>query len=113
MKINDQNSFNEYLANTINSEPSEHYNSDGNSARAVVSRMKKGFLYSLWFECKEVAYDIKLMFTYEWEGVNTPIAWFIRLLSLPFLVWLVPFTRTYGRYKLAIKEYKKEYESQK
>ena len=105
--------FNEWLDDRLNESVGEHYDPNGNSARAVVCRRKKGLINSIWYECKSVVSDIKFMFTYEWDGFNTKIGWFIQLFLLPVMIWFLPFTRTYGRYKSAIKDYKSEYSEAK
>lgn len=106
--------FNNYLHEQITKPVSDWYDPHGNSARAVVSRMKKkGVTHSFIWECGQVRSDVKYFLTGEFKGFDTPIVWFLTLLFMPVLLPAAPFIRTYTRYRSAINEYKWEYEQHK
>lgn len=101
--------FESWLRQELDKEVSDYYDPNGNSARAVVIRKRKGWAYSLNYEFKEVIQDIKTLFTYYWKGFNTPIVWFLQAALIPVLITCGPFVRTHSRYKRAINEYKFAY----
>lgn len=106
--------FEEYLHQELNKDHVQyHYDPEGNSSCAVVSRMKGSVVKAFLWECKQVWRDIKYTVTQEFEGFGTPVGWFIQVLLLPILAPTVPFWRTYTRYKEAIDDYKKYYETGK
>lgn len=106
--------FNEWLDCKLKEKTNfDFYDPNGNSPRAVVSRMKSGYIKSLTWECKEIAKDVKYIFTDAWEGFDTPISWFVQVLTLPILILIAPFARTYSRHKRAIGEYVEMFNNQK
>ena len=106
--------FEEYLHQELNKDHGQqHYDPEGNSSCAIVSRMKESVVKAFLWECKQVWKDIKYTVTQEFEGFGTPVGWFIQVLLLPVLAPTVPFWRTYTRYKSAIKDYRKCYDSSK
>lgn len=106
-------SFEEYLEIEITKPIGDHYDPNGNSARATVYRMhKKGILSALKHEVKEVSKDVKAFFTVDFEGFDTSIGWFLQFVLLPIMIPLAPFARTYTRYKSARSEYYYQYQTE-
>tara|TARA_B100001105_G_scaffold124157_1_gene99520 strand:- start:4027 stop:4467 length:441 start_codon:yes stop_codon:yes gene_type:complete len=108
-RIAKPDTFEEYLHQELNKDHGQHYDPEGNSSCAIVSRMKDSVVKSFLWECKQVWKDIKYTVTQEFDGFGTPVGWFIQVLLLPILAPTVPFWRTYTRYKEAINDYKKYY----
>ena len=81
---------------------------EGNSPRSVVLRWKVNYRKVLKFECKELYRDIKC-FLRDWDGIETHLLWFINLITLPLLLPVIPFVRSYFRYKEALKDFRKDY----
>lgn len=103
--------FEDYLNRKICEPVNDWYNPDGNSPRAVVTRMRRsGYISALKWELRDLAGDIKYFFTKEFKGVYTPVAWFVQLGLLPFLIPVVPFIRVRSRYRHALDEYQQSYE---
>lgn len=104
--------FNKYLDDRLSEPDGDMFNPEGNSAKAVVKRMRKGCWYAFKYECKEVRRDLIYFYTKDFDGLNTPIVWFINAVIYPPLLPLIPIIRTYTRYRRAIKDYKDSYELQ-
>ncbi|EFP9527555.1 hypothetical protein HLP44_000676 [Shigella sonnei] len=99
----------EYINECLNKPPSDEFEPDGSSPRAVIERMRnKGVLSSVKWEIKE-SYRVIKETLYEFDGFNTPIGYFLFFITLPLWVFPFPLLRTYFRYKNAIKAYKKDY----
>lgn len=100
--------FEDWLEDKMNDELPEWFKPDGNSKHAVMLRMRESKWKALKWEfvqvCNDVKYEIK-----SFDGFNTPIGWFVQMLLLPVIFPLVPFVRTYTRYKEALDEYKENY----
>lgn len=105
-------SFEDWLDDRLAEEQPEWYDPEGNSAHAVVTRMRNSYTSALRYECKEVLRDIEYMLFEEFDGFETPIGWFVQLLLLPFLLPFIPFIRTYFRHRRALKDFKDSYLSQ-
>lgn len=104
--------FDEYVENEITKPTVDWYDPDGNSSRAVVTRMKKkGSLIAIRWEIHQLISEMKYSLTNDFDGWNTPIGFVVQLLILPVLLPLSPFIRTYTRYKGAINDYKREYKN--
>jgi len=102
--------FDEYVENEITKPTVDWYNPDGNSSRAVVTRMKKkGLLVAVGWEIHQLIGELKYSITHDFDGWNTPIGFIFQLLILPVLLPFSPFIRTYTRYKSAISDYKRDY----
>lgn len=105
-------SFDEYVENEITKPATVWFDPDGNSSRAVVTRMKKkGLLVAIRWETHELISEMKYSLTHDFDGLNTPIGFIIQLTLLPVLLPFSPFIRTYTRYKSAINDYKREYKN--
>lgn len=103
--------FNKYLNDKLSEPDTDMFDPEGNSARAVVKRMRKGCWYAFKYECKEVWTDLIYFYTKEFDGLNTTLVWFINAIVYPPLLPVIPLIRTYTRYRRAIKDYRDYYES--
>jgi hypothetical protein len=102
--------FEDYLNHKISAPVGEWYDPNGNSPRAVVTRMRRdGYFAALKWELKDLAGGVKYFLTKEFKGVYTPVVWFLQLATAPFLLPVVPFTRTRYRYRRALEEYRRGY----
>ena len=105
-------SFEEYLTEKLSEPTGDWYDSDGNSTRATVVRMRDGGYFSaLKWEFFAIAGDIKYFLTKEFKGIETPVIWFVQFLFIPVICPVVLFTRTSSRYKDAIAEYRRDYDA--
>ncbi|AUR88248.1 TMhelix containing protein [Vibrio phage 1.111.B._10N.286.45.E6] len=102
--------FEEYLACELNKDVGAHFDENGNSSMAVVLRMNRSVFSAFAWECGQVYGDIKYTVMNDFKGFGTPIGWFVQVALLPILAPILPFLRTYTRYKSAIDEYKEYYE---
>ena len=101
--------FKEWLENRLKETPSKHYDPNGNSSRAVVSRGKwKEILYQYKKYPKSVVYEIK-----SFRGLDTPISYFINLVIILLLSPIVPIIWSYYSYNNAIEEFKHIFETEK
>ena len=101
--------FKEWLENKLKESPGSHYNPNGNSSRAVVSRGRwKEILYQYKKYPKSVVYEIK-----SFRGFDTPIIYFINLVIILLLSPIIPIIWSYYSYKQAIEEYKHIFETKK
>ena len=100
--------FEDYLKEQLNKPKPEWFDPDGNSPRATVMRGKLG---TLKYEFKKLLPSLKSDLVYFWDGIDTPISYFIQVLLLPFIFPFLPFLRAYYSWQRAIKEYKEEYKS--
>lgn len=99
-------SFEDYLQQQLNKEKPEWFDPDGNSPRAVVMRGKIGTLKR---EFKTLLPSLKSDLAYFWDGVDTPISYFLQVLILPFILPFLPFLRAHHSWTRAIRTYKEEY----
>ena len=105
-------SFEEYLTDRLSDPTGDWYDSDGNSTRATVVRMRDGgYLSALKWEFFALSGDIKYFLTKEFKGIETPVIWFVQFLFIPVICPVVLFTRTSSRYKEAIAEYRRDYDA--
>lgn len=79
-----------------------------NSARSVVNRMRIGVLTSLKWEFKLYFHNYYETYT-DWDGIDTPLSWFIFILLSPITFLTLPFITFLIRYKSAISLYRDEY----
>lgn len=101
--------FRKWLENKLKESPGRHYNPNGNSSKAVVSRGRwKEILYQYKEYPKSVVYEIK-----SFDGLNTPIVYFINLVIILLLSPIIPILWGYQSYKRAIEEYKYTFESER
>ena len=100
--------FEEYLQQQLEKPAPEWFEPDGNSVRATVMRGKGG---TLKYEFKRLLPSLKSDLVYFWDGIDTPISYFLQVLILPFILPLLPFLRAWYSYKKAINTYKAEYKS--
>lgn len=83
-----------------------YYNPNGNSSRAVMCRtLTQEFI----IQCKDLFPSLYSDIKYCWNGWSTSIDDVLKILLLPFIFWLLPFTRTYGVRKRAMNNYKRGY----
>jgi hypothetical protein len=102
-------SFKEYLKNELEKPVSSFYSPDGNSARAVVVR---GLCGEVIWQYK--AYPARLTEALKgFDGLETPIGWFIGLPVMVILSPVLPITGAYNWHRKSIGEYKKSYERSK
>ncbi len=101
--------FKEWLENKLKESPGSHYNPNGNSSRAVVSRGRwKEIFYQYREYPKSVVYEIK-----SFRGLNTPIIYFINLVIILLFSPIIPIIWSYYSYDRAIKEFEDTFESEK
>ena len=94
--------FKEYLKMEIEKPVPEYYSQDGNSCRAVVVR---GFYREVVWQYKK--YPTRLLGVLkDFDGLETPIGWFIQLPIMIALSPVVPVITANYRYKTSINEYK-------
>lgn len=104
--------FEEYLQQELNKPDTEWFDPDGDSARAVVKRMKESKWEAYKWEWRPFWEDTKYFFTDDFEGFDTPVSWFV---ALPVnLIGTVMFpismaVRCIMRYKIALSDYKDSY----
>jgi hypothetical protein len=104
--------FDEYIENEITKPTADWYDPNGNSSRAVVTRMKKkGLLVAIGWEIPQLINEMKYSVMHDFDGWNTPIGFVFQLLILPLLFPFSPFIRTYTRYKRAVNDYRQEYKN--
>ena len=102
--------FKEYLKAELEKPVNnEYYTPNGNSARAVVVR---GFFGEVVWQYKEFPSRL-LRALKEFDGLETPLGWFIQLPLMLVLSPVLPITGAYNWYKKSIGEYKKRYERTK
>lgn len=101
--------FKKWLENKLKESPGRHYNPNGNSSRAVVSRGKwKEILYQYKDYPKSVIYEIK-----SFNGFDTPIIYFINLIIILLFSPIIPIIWGYSSYSKAIEEFKHTFENEK
>ena len=101
--------FKKWLENKLKEYPGSHYNVNGNSSRAVVSRGRwKEILYQYKDYPKSAVYEIK-----SFRGFDTPIIYFINLVIILLLSPIIPIIWGYYSYNQAIEEYKHIFETEK
>ena len=101
--------FEEWLENRLKEFPGNHYNPNGNSSRAVVSRGRwKELIYQYKEYPKSAIYEIK-----SFKGLDTPIIYFINLIVILLLSPIVPIVWSYYSYNSAIEEFKHIFETEK
>lgn len=100
--------FEEYLQQQLDKPAPEWFEPEGNSARATVMRGKVG---ALKHEFKNLLPSLKSDLVYFWDGIDTPISYFLQVLILPFILPFLPFLRAWYSYNKAIKTYKLEYKN--
>ena len=98
--------FEDYLKQQLNKPQPEWFDQDGNSPRATVMRGKLG---TLKYETKRLVPSLKSDLCDFWDGIDTPIGYFLQILILPFILPFLPFIRAYYSWDRAMKIYKKEY----
>lgn len=107
-------SFEEYLDRELSEPLPSIYSNEpltsvrSNSARSIVERMRIGVLTSLKWEFKLYCHDYYNCFT-DWDGINTPIAWFVFVLTSPVVFTCLPPITAIVRYNRAINLYRSEY----
>ena len=105
-------SFDEYVENEITKPTADWYDPNGNSSRAVVTRMKKkGLLVAIGWEIPQLINEMTYSVMHDFDGWNTPIGFVVQFLLLPVLLPFSPLIRTYTRYKRAVNDYKQEYKN--
>lgn len=102
--------FKEYLKAELEKPVNnEYYTPDGNSSRAVVLR---GLVGEVVWQYKN--YPARLLEALrEFEGLETPLGWFIALPLMIILSPVLPICGAYNWHKKSIGEYKKSYERSK
>lgn len=100
--------FNEFIDQELSKPPrNKEYSPDGDSSRAVVTRMRKqGLLYALKWEFLKMPNAIKSFLVDEFDGWNTPIIWFATAAVMPITLPIAPFLSCYMRYQRALQDYK-------
>lgn len=101
------NDFDTYVKSQLEKPKPEWLDGNGNSPREVITRGRIGQL--LW-EFKNLIPSLKRDLVYNWEGVDTPISYFLQVFILPFILPLLPFMRAWYSYRKALNVYKKGYE---
>lgn len=97
-----------YIKEQLEKEPPEWFDHNGNSPRAVMMRGLRGEIkLHLKTTIPCLISDIK----YHWNGIDTPIGYFLQLAVLPFILPFLPFLRAFYSYKEAKNFYDKEMKS--
>jgi len=102
--------FDEWLTMELSKPVREDFNCDGNSSRAVLLRGKFGqFLWCAKRNMPRHFSDIKR----EWDGWDTPIAWFVIVALFPIYMPITFITWPVGSYRRALNDYKSTYNHHK
>lgn len=101
----------EFIEQELNKPPrNKEYSPDGDSSRAVVTRMRKnGLLCALKWELLKMPSAIKSFLVDEFDGWNTPIIWFVTVAVMPITIPIAPFLSCYMRYNRALEDYRAEW----
>lgn len=96
------NEFNKWLMKKILEPTHKDYDPKGNSSRAIITRgMKKEIFYQFKKYPNSLKNEIK-----NFEGLDTPIGYFVNLFLMFFLAPLVPLIKGIYSYKKAVEDYK-------
>lgn len=89
----------------MNEDKPSFYDPDGNSDLAVVTRMRKGgVIKALTWESRKLKLEVCRLLS-EFNGVQTPVWWFALAPSVVILSPIMLLSRTYYRYKNAMRRY--------
>lgn len=101
------NEYDKWLKNRLSKGlKSPHYDPDGNSSRAVITRgLKKEILYQFKKYPKSLKCEIK-----SFNGFDSSIGYFINIFLIIFLAPLVPMVRGIYSHRRAIRDYRKMFE---
>ena len=103
--------FSEWLALELEKPPiNTDYDPDGNSSRAIMSRVvDKGWLSHIWWSMRVYA-DIWQDIKSNWNGWYTTIGYVVSMIVLPLLLPVVPFELGWVSYKRAMRDYQEAYQ---
>lgn len=102
--------FEQFVKSSIDSHEPNYYDPNGNSDRAVVTRMRKqGYLKAFRWELTRVAKEYKSLIK-SFSGYGTPIGWFLAVPICTILLPVTPFIATSMRYREAVKHYREYYD---
>ena len=97
-----ESEFKDWLETKLKETPSNHYEPNGNSARAIVTRGRwKEIVYQYKLYPKSVIYEIK-----SFKGYDTPIIYFINLIVILLFSSIIPSIWGYSSYNRALEEFK-------
>lgn len=98
-------SFKDFIEKEISKPAPKHYDPNGNSTRAIVTR---GRFKEIIYQYKRIPMDIVDTFS-AFDGFNTPIGWFLLLPIYILLLPILPSLQGLYSYRKAIEEYKTMY----
>lgn len=101
-------SFKDYVQQQLDKPKPDWFDPSGDSSRAVVMRGRYG---QLKYELINLIPSLKRDLFYFWDGFDTPVSYFLQVALLSFVFPLLPFLRAFYVYRMALRDYKLEYDA--
>lgn len=98
--------FREYLKRELRTPTPKDFDPDGSSSRAVLMRGR--FKEILW-QYRKTPQNLKRFFS-EFDGMHTPLGWFIGLLLILLFLPVIPLLSAIGSRERALRHYEVYYD---